>query len=104
MAEADPRQALSGQGVEPPFLDRRNAMLAAAEAPDWANPAPPRDGCRVIPLIEAADMYPMLEQLVLGAERSVWMSFRVFDPATLTRSEEARALGLDDWAAPPRGG
>jgi phosphatidylserine/phosphatidylglycerophosphate/cardiolipin synthase-like enzyme len=74
-------------------------MLAVEDAPDWAGPSPPRDGCRVEPLIEAADMYPRLERLVLAAERSVWLSFRIFDPETKTRSEEARALGLDDWSA-----
>ena len=81
------------------FLDRGNAMLAAQDAPDWASPCPPREGCRVTPLIEAADMFPTLERLVLGAERSVWLSFRIFDPDTKTRSDEARELGLDDWAA-----
>lgn len=74
-------------------------MLAAKDGPDWVHPAPPREGCRVTPLIEAADMYPALEELVLGAERSVWMSFRIFDPGTRTRSEGAKAHGLDDWAA-----
>lgn len=74
-------------------------MLAAEEGPDWLDPAPPRDGCRVTPLIEAADMFPMLERLVLEAERSVWLSFRVFDPDTRLRSEDAKALGLADWSA-----
>jgi phosphatidylserine/phosphatidylglycerophosphate/cardiolipin synthase-like enzyme len=81
------------------FLDRGNAMLAAADAPDWASPSPRREGCRVTPLVEAADMFPTLERLVLNAERSVWLSFRIFDPDTRTRSDEARELGLSDWAA-----
>jgi phosphatidylserine/phosphatidylglycerophosphate/cardiolipin synthase-like enzyme len=81
------------------FLDRGNSMLAVEEGPEWLDPAPPREGCRVTPLIEAADMYPMLEQLVLGARGSVWLSFRVFDPDTELRSEQAKALGLADWSA-----
>jgi hypothetical protein len=52
----------------------------------------------VTPLIEAADMYPTLEHLLLDAHKSVWMSFRVFDPETSTRSDRARALGLTTWA------
>jgi phosphatidylserine/phosphatidylglycerophosphate/cardiolipin synthase-like enzyme len=81
------------------FLDRGNSMLAVEEGPEWLDPTPPREGCRVTPLIEAADMYPMLEQLVLGARGSVWLSFRVFDPDTKLRSEQAKALGLADWSA-----
>ena len=72
-------------------------MAAAPE--DWAAPSPVRDGCTVTPLIEASDMYPMLEHLVLDAQESVWLSFRVFDPDTKMKSERARELGLDDWTA-----
>jgi phosphatidylserine/phosphatidylglycerophosphate/cardiolipin synthase-like enzyme len=66
--------------------------------PDEA-PFPMREGCRVTPLIEAADMYPALEQLVLSATSHVQLAFRIFDPTTRARSDEARALGLDDWTA-----
>ncbi len=97
MADADPRRP--GVNEAALFLDRSNAMLADAQAPDWASPAPPREGCRVVPLIEAADMFPALEERVLDAERSVWLSFRIFDPDTKTRSERARELGLEDWSA-----
>lgn len=85
--------------MPPPFLDVGKAMLAARDPGDWANPAPPRDGCRVTPLIEAADMYPTLEHLLLDAKERVWLSFRVFDPDTKTRSDRAHDLGLQDWAA-----
>ncbi|HEY0445731.1 MAG TPA: phospholipase D family protein [Allosphingosinicella sp.] len=85
--------------ADPLFLDKRNSMAAVAEDADWTLPSPPRDGCKVAPLIEAADMYPALEHLVLDAAWSVWLSFRVFDPETKTRSDRAKALGLDDWAA-----
>lgn len=44
-------------------------------------------------------MFPELEHLVLDAERSVWMSFRIFDPDTKTRSDRCHDLGLEDWAA-----
>ncbi|HEX8213967.1 MAG TPA: phospholipase D-like domain-containing protein [Allosphingosinicella sp.] len=74
-------------------------MLAVGDGPDWTRVAPPREGCTVTPLIEAADMYPTLEHLVLDARRSVWLSFRVFDPETKTRSERCRELGIADWAA-----
>lgn len=82
-----------------PFIDAASAMTAAKDAPDWAVPSPPRAGCTVTPLIEAADMFPTLERLVLEAERTVWLAFRIFDPDTATRSEQAKALGLHDWKA-----
>ena len=79
------------------FLDPSNAMPAAGGE---ANPpSPPRTGCKVTPLIEAADMFPTLEHLVLDAKVSVWLSFRIFDPDTKTRSDRARDLGLEDWGA-----
>ncbi len=74
-------------------------MGAVAVGPGWTRPAPPRPGCKVTPLIEAEDMFPALEQMVLDAEESAWLSFRVFDPGTKMRSERARKLGLADWAA-----
>ena len=80
------------------FLGADNAMLAVTDAPGWMLPAPPRDGCRVTPLIEAADMYPRLERLLLGARETVWISFRIFDPDTRTRSDEAKALGIRNWS------
>jgi phospholipase D1/2 len=52
----------------------------------------------VTPLLEAAEAYPAMERLVLQAERSVWMAFRIFDPQTKLRSQEAEALGLADWS------
>lgn len=69
-----------------PFLDNPGAF-------------PVRDGCRVTPLIEAADMYPALEELVLAAERTVWLAFRIFDPDTAARSPAAVAHDLADWTA-----
>lgn len=44
-------------------------------------------------------MYPQLERLMLQARHSVWMGFRIFDPATKLRSEEGKAAGLADWSA-----
>ncbi|WP_298018143.1 phospholipase D family protein [uncultured Parasphingopyxis sp.] len=61
-------------------------------------PYPPRDGCKVKPLIEAAEMYPVLEREILNAENSVWIAFRVFDPTTKLRSDEAKAAGHEIWA------
>lgn len=85
----------------PVILTRTNAARVGrlADAPDWAFPFPPRDGCRVTPMIEAAEMYPELERMTLAATRSVWLAFRVFDPDTKARSDEAKARGLDDWTA-----
>lgn len=60
---------------------------------------PMREGCAGEPLILACEMYPALERLALGAERLLFLAFRVFDPTTKTRSEEAKALGLADWTA-----
>lgn len=71
-----------------------NAMLKGDQAD---TPFPPRDGCQVEPLVEAAEMFPELERLALAATRSVWLAFRVFDPETKLHSDEAKALGLDDW-------
>ena len=85
--------------ADPVFINRRTAMLAVEDGPDWTLPTPPRTGCRVVPLIEAADMFPTLEHLVLDATASVWLSFRIFDPETATRSERAQSLGLLDWAS-----
>ena len=82
-----------------PFIDQASSMCAAEGDGDETCPAPPRDGCLVEPLIEAADMYPALEHLVLDAADSVWLSFRIFDPDTKTRSDRAQQLGLGDWAA-----
>lgn len=85
--------------ADPVFINRRTAMLAVEDGPDWTLPMAPRTGCRVVPLIEAADMFPTLEHLVLDAKSSVWLSFRIFDPETRTRSDRAKALGLLDWAS-----
>ena len=96
MADADPRRtAMYARAL---FLDRSNSMLALEDGTKSCAPSPPREGCRVTPLIEAADMFPMLEQIVLDAQSSVWLSFRVFDPDTAMKSERARELGLTNWA------
>lgn len=50
------------------------------------------------PLIEASAAYPAMERLVISAKHSVWLGFRIFDPATRLRSDEARALGLQSWS------
>lgn len=85
--------------VRPPFLGTTNAMLAVKDPPDWMKPSPPRAGCKVTPLIEAAAMYPELEHLLLDAKETVWLSFRVFDPDTKLRSDRAKKAGLSDWSS-----
>ena len=62
-------------------------------------PFPVREGCTVEPLIEAAEMFPALERLALGARRDLWLAFRIFDPTTALHSLEAKKLGLADWRA-----
>lgn len=85
--------------ADPPFLDPSRSMLSFKKGPDWTRVAPPREGCRVTPLIEAADMYPTLEHLLLDAKKYVWLSFRVFDPETKTRSDRCKELDIPDWAS-----
>jgi phosphatidylserine/phosphatidylglycerophosphate/cardiolipin synthase-like enzyme len=89
------------RGVRPTalFLKPHEVPVGEAEGAPEDAPFPMRDGCRVTPLIEAADMYPALERLVLGARSHVYLAFRIFDPNTRTRSDEARSLGLADWTA-----
>lgn len=82
--------------MTPPFVDAEDSAIATG--PEWIRPFPARTGCTVTPLIEAADMFPALENLVIEAESAVWMSFRIFDPATKTRSDAAGALGLASWS------
>jgi phosphatidylserine/phosphatidylglycerophosphate/cardiolipin synthase-like enzyme len=81
------------------FLKPHEALIDHPEGAPEEAPFPMREDCRVTPLIEAADMYPALERLVLGAESHVHLAFRIFDPTTKTRSAESKALGLPDWTA-----
>jgi len=48
-------------------------------------------------LITAAESFPALERVVLGAKDRIVASFRVFDPQTKLRSTEARRVG-ETWA------
>lgn len=48
-------------------------------------------------MITAAEAYPVLERCFLGARESISAGFRVFDPATRLRSEEALSVGKT-WA------
>ncbi|MGR3494969.1 phospholipase D family protein [Citreimonas sp.] len=49
------------------------------------------------PLITAAEGFPALERLILGAHDTLLLSFRVLDPDTRLRSAEAREKGLETW-------
>ncbi len=60
-------------------------------------PFPVRQGCKVTPLIESAEMYPALERELLTAKKYVWLAFRVLDPATKVRSQEAISAGHETW-------
>ena len=50
------------------------------------------------PLITAAQAFPKMEEVVLGARDEVLASFRIFDARTPLRSDAARAAGLENWA------
>lgn len=67
------------------------------EGEGGGSPYPVREGARVTPLVESAQMYPTLERTILKAERFVWLAFRVFDPDTKLRSEEAKREGHETW-------
>jgi phosphatidylserine/phosphatidylglycerophosphate/cardiolipin synthase-like enzyme len=93
-------------GLRRPSTGSASPFLAEGDLPpmrparlphEW--PFPVRDGCAVTPLIEAAEMYPALERLVLAARRSVLFSFRIFDPTTSAHTSEAKERGLSDWTA-----
>lgn len=89
------------QGARPTalFLKPQEATVDQPQGMPEEAPFPMREGCRVTPLIEAADMYPALERLVLGAKSHAHLAFRILDPTTKARSAEAQALGLADWTA-----
>jgi len=74
-----------------PFLEE-----TAGGALDFRTP--PRRGNHVSPLIEAEEVYPALERLVLGARDRVHLAFWLFDPRTRLRSPEARGQNLDRWS------
>ncbi|MGX1305355.1 phosphatidylserine/phosphatidylglycerophosphate/cardiolipin synthase-like enzyme [Amorphus suaedae] len=77
---------------------RTSETSKAEPAPLGFGPAyPHRSVGDVRPLIEASAAYPEMERLVIGATRTAHLSFRIFDPATKTRSEEAVERNLTDW-------
>ena len=47
-------------------------------------------------LLTASEAYPELERLFLNAKREICLSFRIFDPLTRLRTDEAREIG-DTW-------
>ncbi|MFN2258525.1 MAG: phospholipase D family protein [Parasphingopyxis sp.] len=74
--------------AEPPFLVKGEGS---------ASPFPVREGARVTPLVESAQMYPTLEHAILKSERFVWLAFRVLAPDMKLRSDKVRAQGLKTW-------
>lgn len=77
------------------FLDSNRGARGSARAAD--RPFAVREGVRVTPLLLAAEMFPEMERRVLAARNRVFLAFRVFDPQTRTRSDEARGSGLRTW-------
>ncbi|QLC26309.1 hypothetical protein HFP57_15570 [Parasphingopyxis algicola] len=75
-------------------MNRETLFLRAGDEAAF----PVRDGCRVTPLIDSAEMYPRLEERMLTADRTAWLAFRIFDPSTRLRSDAAQEKGLTDWA------
>ena len=47
-------------------------------------------------LLTASEAYPELERLFLNAKNEICLSFRIFDPLTRLRTDEAREIG-DTW-------
>lgn len=58
---------------------------------------PHRSAGDIRPLVEASAAYPEMERMVIGASGTAHLAFRIFDPATKTRSAEALARNLHDW-------
>lgn len=58
---------------------------------------PVRPAGEVEPLVEASAAYPAMEEMVIGAQRTAHLAFRIFDPATRARSQAARSRGFEDW-------
>jgi phosphatidylserine/phosphatidylglycerophosphate/cardiolipin synthase-like enzyme len=74
--------------------------IAAATLPDGASAdcATTTGDATLLPLVTAAEMFPALEEIVLSAKREVLLAFRIFDARTRLRSDEAKDLGLENWA------
>ncbi|MCB1380861.1 MAG: hypothetical protein KDK89_21210, partial [Alphaproteobacteria bacterium] len=51
---------------------------------------------RLSVLLTAEEAYPVLERACLEAKTEIWAGFRVFDPRTRLRSEQARRIG-ETW-------
>ena len=51
----------------------------------------------VTPLIEASEVYPLLEERISLAKREVLLAFRILDPDTKLRSERLTGRGLRTW-------
>ncbi|MGB7432370.1 MAG: phospholipase D family protein [Ahrensia sp.] len=49
------------------------------------------------PLITAEEIFPVMEQEILAASRSIMLSLHVFSPRTNTRSQEAHKKTLLNW-------
>lgn len=85
--------------TEEAALDTTTAVSRSAEpaALGFGPPFPHRRVAGVEPLVEASRAYPEMERMVIGARRTAHLAFRIFDPATKTRSDEALERGLHDW-------
>lgn len=78
------------------FLPPVETRIDRATGLDFRTPVRPLG--HLAPLIAAKEAFPAMERLVLGASETLHMAFRIFDPATRLRSDEARAQGLETWA------
>jgi len=89
--------AAPGDAVLPMPIKRRHADGPGDRAPGFGPSAPVRPAGDIKPLIEASTAYPVMEEMVIGAQRTAHLAFRIFDPATRARSEAARQRGFHDW-------
>lgn len=51
----------------------------------------------IVPLIEASDAYPVLEERIFEARDEVLLGFRILDPTTKLRSQRLIDAGLSTW-------
>ncbi|MHA3978406.1 phospholipase D family protein [Halovulum sp. GXIMD14794] len=75
-------------------LDTMAEPVAASATQEFDKGEAPRD---LKVLVTAGEAYPAFERAVLEARDQITMGFRIFDPRTLLRSAQGKAVGRD-WA------
>lgn len=65
--------------------------------PPFSAGFPARRVGEVVPLVEASSAFPVMETLIIGAQHSASLAFRILDPDTKTHSEAASERNLATW-------